>query len=182
LIVFGDGPAEFVFGGVVRLGMAAVFAQSGVQALRDRVAYVEAVRAYGLLPDAVVPVAAAGLTAANLAIAALLLPAATAASAAAAGCVVLLLYAGAMRINLWRGRTDIECGCGGPGQKISAWLVSRNLILAGLLARASLWPTGGGTDEMTVIALYGGAVSFAALYFAASQLLANKAALAGTRA
>ncbi len=180
--VVGEGSAAFVIGGIVRLGTAAVFAQSGVHALRDLAAHVEAVRAYQLLPDAVVPVAAFALAVANMAIAALLLPSATAASAAQAGCVVLLLYAAAMRINLWRGRTDMACGCGGPGQKISSCLVSRNLILAGLLARASLWPTRGGTDEMTLIALYGGAVSFAVLYFAGSQLIANQAAFAGARA
>lgn len=176
--MFADGPAAFVLGGIVRLGMAAVFAQSGVHGLRHRGAHVEAVRAYGLLPGAAVAVAAAGLIAVNLTIAALLLPAVTASWAAGAGGVVLLLYAAAMGINLRRGRTDIACGCGGPGQKISSRLVWRNVLLAGLLALASWWPTRGGTDATTVIALCGGAVSFAALYFAADQLLANQAARA----
>ncbi len=85
--VVGEGSAAFVLGGIVRLGTAAVFAQSGVHALRDLAAHVEAVRAYQLLPDAVVPVAAFALAVANMAIAALLLPSATAASAAQAGCV-----------------------------------------------------------------------------------------------
>jgi hypothetical protein len=182
LTVYGDGSAAFVLGGIVRLGMAAVFEQSGFHAVRDRAAHVEAVRAYGLLPDEVVPVAAFAVAFFNVAIAALLTMPPTAAFAAEAGCVVLLLYAAAMGFNLLRGRTDIACGCGGPGQKISFWLVSRNMILAGLLACASAGPARGGAHEMTLIALYGGAVSFAALYFAASQLMANAAAFVGTRA
>jgi hypothetical protein len=43
----------------------------------------------------------------------------------------------AIALNLWRGRRDIACGCGGPDRRpIAAWMVWRNLLLALLLAGA----------------------------------------------
>src|SRR5262249_43406760 len=47
---------------------------------------------------------------------------------------LLGLYAGAIAINLARGRRDIDCGCAGPAARrpISGWLVARNLVLAGI--------------------------------------------------
>lgn len=50
---------------------------------------------------------------------------------AAAVCVVLLVaYALGMAVNLYRGRTDIDCGCGAKPQSLSVWLLLRNLVLA----------------------------------------------------
>lgn len=47
--------------------------------------------------------------------------------------VALLLagYSAAMAINIARGRLDLDCGCGGPGQEqtVSGWLLGRNLVL-----------------------------------------------------
>ena len=42
------------------------------------------------------------------------------------------LYGGAIAVNLRRGRYLIDCGCGGPGQGLSWFLVARNAILAGI--------------------------------------------------
>lgn len=39
------------------------------------------------------------------------------------------LYSVAMAINLLRGRDRIDCGCGGPGQQLSWYLIGRNLAL-----------------------------------------------------
>jgi hypothetical protein len=164
-----------VAGAVIRFGMAIVFAQSALHAARGWTAHVEAVRAYRLVPAALTVPAAAAALLTNLAIAMLLLAPARGWEAAAAGCLPLLLYAAAIQTNLARGRTHIECGCGGAaGDRISSLLVLRNVTLASLLAAAALCPPRL-TDDVAPIAL-GGAVSFAALYFAASQLLANHAA------
>jgi hypothetical protein len=91
---------------------------------------------YRLLPERLggpVAVALAGIEA--LAVASLLVPGFRGFGGAAAG-VLLLAYAAAMGINLWRGRREIDRGCGGSGQGISWALVARNVLLAGLAALA----------------------------------------------
>lgn len=45
------------------------------------------------------------------------------------GIAILSLYAAAMSINILRGRTSIECGCGGAVQPLSWSLVWRNTVL-----------------------------------------------------
>jgi hypothetical protein len=50
------------------------------------------------------------------------------------GAVMLVGYAIAIQINVVRGRTEIDCGCGGQSMPISQSLVSRNLVIAILLA------------------------------------------------
>ena len=55
--------------------------------------------------------------------------------------MLLLGYAGAIALNLHRGRRDIACGCGGPDQRrpIAGWMGWRNLVLA-LLLGIAIWP------------------------------------------
>jgi uncharacterized membrane protein YphA (DoxX/SURF4 family) len=67
---------------------------------------------------------------------ALLLPFAHRAGALLAA-LLLTLYFLAMALNLWRGRREIDCGCGAPGneQQLSGALLARNV----LLASAALW-------------------------------------------
>jgi hypothetical protein len=56
--------------------------------------------------------------------------------ASLAAIATLLLFAAAMTINIRRGRTHIDCGCGQEflAQHLSWGLVARNLMLAALLA------------------------------------------------
>jgi hypothetical protein len=168
-----------LLGGVVRLGLAIVFVQSGLAALRDWDAHVESVRAYRLLPDWLVVAAASCLASLNMAVALLLPLPVTAPMAASAGSSLLLLYALAMQVNVRRGRSHIACGCGGAaGERIGPALVARNAVLAGLLGVASFVPTDFVGGAIGLVAVLGGAASFAALYFAAGQLHANQAAFA----
>jgi hypothetical protein len=171
--------ASFIPGAVVRLGISVIFALSCAHMLRDSSAHRSIVAAYRLLPVWAVPIVATLLALANGGVAVLLLPSTTAQPASLAGATLLLVYAAAMQINVSRGRTDIDCGCGGaPGQRISTSLVVRNMVLALMLFAAALCPSPGVFDVIGMVTLVGGAASFAALYFAASQLLANRAALA----
>ena len=48
--------------------------------------------------------------------------------------VLLVAYAFAIQVNVVRGRTEIDCGCGGQSLPISQSLVYRNLVLAVLLS------------------------------------------------
>lgn len=51
---------------------------------------------------------------------------------------LLVLYGGAIAINLLRGRFEIDCGCGGDGDIISWALVARNAVLAMLAVAVSV--------------------------------------------
>jgi len=132
---------------------------------------------YRLLPGALVPAAAAGLIAAEVAVGASLATQASAHRGAVAAIVLLIVTSAAVVVNLLRGRTQIDCGCGGlSGQPISWALVVRNLaliVLAGLVtlpvaARPIVWVDYGTLAAWTLTLL--------ALYACVNRLLANSPA------
>ena len=88
---------------------------------------------------------------------------------------VLALSTAGVAINVLRGRTDLECGCGGDSHPRLSWaLVARNALLMGavLLAgaaegsRALVW-----VDYLSVAAL---TLAITGLYTVVNQLLANQ--------
>lgn len=87
---------------------------------------------YRILPAGVAVPAAGLLMGLELAVSLGLVVPQTRSIAALAAAGLLLLYAAAMAINLLRGRSRINCGCGGAGQGISWFLVGRNVALTGL--------------------------------------------------
>ena len=95
---------------------------------------------YRLLPRFTVPVVAAVLPPVELALGLLLLSAQAMPWAQFGAMLLLVLFAAAMAINIRRGRTHIDCGCGRSFLKQSLrWsLVARNGTLA-LLLLPSLW-------------------------------------------
>ena len=83
-----------------------------------------------MLPEPLVPIVApAALALECLAVAGLVLPQ-TRVPAAILAAALLVGYAAAMAWNLARGRTTIDCGCGGGGHGISPLHVLRNGLLA----------------------------------------------------
>ncbi len=167
----------FLTGAICRLGMALILAQSAWHALRDVPAHAAALAGYRLLPASLVPMAAWVLPILTLAAALLLIVPASAAAGAALGAALILLFTGAIWINLRRGRLHIDCGCGGAqGQHISTGLVVRNIVILVVLACAFALPSSGALDSASLICMTGGAASFGALYFTANQLIANRAA------
>lgn len=112
----------------IRCALAALFAVAAAHKLRDRRYFDGIVLDYRLLPPRLALRVARLLPGLELALAAGLLvgwrPAALTAAA------VLLGYAAAMTVNLARGHREIDCGCGGPPQRLSGWLVGRNVIMA----------------------------------------------------
>lgn len=112
-----------------RLAVAALFALAAAHKLRAAAQFRAQLAAYRLLPDRLVGVASWALPLAELAIAAALLVPAVAAPAAAAAAGLLSLYSAAIAINLRRGRSAIDCGCGGRGTPLSQALVLRNAAL-----------------------------------------------------
>ena len=87
---------------------------------------------YRILPASVAVPAAGLLMGLELAVSLGLVVPQTRTVAALAAAGLLLLYATAMAANLLRGRSRIDCGCGGAGQGISWFLVGRNVALTGL--------------------------------------------------
>lgn len=168
--------AAFLVGAMCRLGMAAILAQSAWHALRDPARHEAAMAGYKLLPPASLPIAAIVFRLLT-ACAAVLLPwPATAHAASALGMILMALFTAAIMFNLQRGRTNINCGCGGAeGQHISHGLVVRNIVLMALLAVSLIAPASGRVEPMALVTELGGAASITALYFAATQLLANHA-------
>jgi hypothetical protein len=115
---------------VVALGLALVFGSAAWHKRSAPAHFRAQVAAYRVLPPVLLRPAAGALPWIELATALglLIVPLRPAAGVAAA--TLLLTYGAAMLINLLRGRTDIDCGCGGQAQPLSRTLVVRNLILA----------------------------------------------------
>ncbi len=123
---------------LARLGLALLFAAAAAHKLRDRTRFQGILADYRLLPEALVPAAALSLVGVELGLAAALLGPATAPAAAIAAAGVLSVYALAIGINLARGRRDIDCGCGGPGQRLHPGLLARNAALVAVCGVAAL--------------------------------------------
>jgi hypothetical protein len=85
--------------------------------------------AYKLLPEFAVSPMARLLPIVEMAVFVLILIPATQPFAASMSVLLLSTYAVAMAVNMSRGRTDIDCGCGGQPQVLSVWLVIRNIVL-----------------------------------------------------
>ena len=120
-----------VVGASALLLVAAVMGGAALHKLRDGAAFRETVRDYRLLPDALAATGAVLVVLAEIAAVGLLLVPVTRSVGAILAGALLVLYAGAIGINLARGRTEIDCGCtwSGSGQTISAWLLLRNAAL-----------------------------------------------------
>jgi hypothetical protein len=167
----------------LRLALAAVFAAAAAHKLRDRRGFRDAVRGYALLP-ARAEAAVAGLLPALelLAATALALPGGARAGAAVAG-ALLLVYTGAVAVNLLRGRRAIACGCGGPAGRraLGADLLLRNaaLLLAALACAAA--PAPRALHPVDAVTIAAGAAGVSLVYAAIETALANARALAPLR-
>ncbi|MFO1040016.1 MAG: MauE/DoxX family redox-associated membrane protein [Geminicoccaceae bacterium] len=154
------------------LGLALVFLVGAWMKLADRADFALAVEAYDLLPERLVPTAVLALPVVEL-LAALLLPwQATRAVGLLLGALVLVGVTAGVAINLLRGRTIIDCGCGGLSgrQPISWLLVMRNLGLMAVLAIVAMAPS----TPLDAMGVVGGGVAFLLLYSALDRILANR--------
>lgn len=117
-----------------RFVLGTVFALAGLAKLPRRAEFEDAVRGYRLVPERAAPPIARWLPVVELAAGALLLLGLGTAAVAALLGVFLVVFTGAVAINLARGRA-IDCGCygAGPSRTIGRPTLVRNL---GLLAMA----------------------------------------------
>jgi len=156
---------------------AGLFATAALHKIRTFVEFTGFVSGYRLLPEALVRPASGVVVAAEIAA----IPGALHLISGLSQLPALLLlgYAAAMGVNLLRGRSDIDCGCGGTPMPISWMAVARNLLLAAAFGWASVLPvaplgllTQGPLLTVVVPAF---ALCLGLLYAVFNQLEANRA-------
>jgi hypothetical protein len=168
---------------ILRGALALLFLVAAAHKLREPTRFRDTLVDFRLIPAALGPSVATLLIVAEVVTAALLLVEVRRPTGFVAAVALLVLYAGAIAINLFRGRRDIDCGCAGPALRhpLSGALVARNAFIAAVAAAACtiateprrlVW-----VDALTVVA----AVStMAALYSAVDRMLAQSASRAIT--
>ena len=160
---------------LLRAGLALLLLSAAVHKLRDARGFRAVLADYRLLPERLVPALAVALIGLECTVgASLLVPAAGPAPALAAA-ALLSVYAGAIAVNLARGRRHVSCGCAGPAgaQTLHEGLVARNglLVLAALLAAGAAAPRP--LVWVDAVTLTGGVALLALVYVAADVALAN---------
>ena len=128
-----------------------IFLRAALHKVQDFDEFQGFVTDYDLLPEKWIKPASMALVAAELGIVVMLLISTTRAPALLLAAALLMLYAAVMEINIRRGHTRIECGCGGAPQYLSRRLLVRNAVLAlcALLPLSAL-PQGLATAEVLV--------------------------------
>lgn len=175
-----------VVGRAVGAALSVIFLTGAWQKLRDLPLFQANVENYRLLPEGLTWAVAVLLASWELAMGVLLLFGPTRTVAAVLTVGLLSVVTAAVVLNLMRGRTGIDCGCGSLGghvgdQTLSWGLVIRNgvLVVAALLtsrddaARVPVW-----IDYLSVA---GGTLGLLGLYVTANQLMANQPRLQALR-
>ena len=163
------------------MGVGMIFVHTGLAKLQHRDLMPGIVANYRLLPEALVVPVAAALPVVELAIG-LALIAGGQRFAVLPAILLLWVFAAAMAVNIRRGRSHIDCGCGRSQlrQTLSWPLVGRNLALSaialpGLLPRAAPGPLdlaiagAGGAGLFLIILLFNAIGALAASPLAAKR-------------
>ena len=165
--------------GLIAACTALLFAGAAIHKLRDLRRFDEIFAAYGVLPLAARLRLSRAVPFLEALVAAGLLPDVTRIAAACVGIVLLLAYAGAITVNLLRGRRELACGCGGPDERrpIAPWMVWRNLLFAAMLLAVMLpWsPRPLGVTDMVTIGC--GTAACALIYLCLDRLLGRSGRL-----
>jgi hypothetical protein len=150
---------------------ALLFASAALHKLLDLRRFAAVLDAYALLPG--LGRLAAAVPLAELGVAAGMLVGVARPWAAIGGAALLCAYAGAIALNLRRGRTDLACGCGGPNERrpIARWMVWRNLALALALGGAALPWSHRPMLAMDALTVAAGVATAAFLYVSLDRLL-----------
>lgn len=162
------------------LGLALLLGAAAIHKLVDWSWFCSVLEGYRILPERVVGLVALVVVATEVGAAVLMLLPEQRARGGALSAGLMLAYAGAIALNLGRGRTRIDCGCPGAvrSERIGWWMVGRNGMLA--LAALMLWlPVTArpleGIDWITVL----GTVAVAALLYNTLDRLASVSSVRG---
>ncbi|MEZ5559426.1 MAG: MauE/DoxX family redox-associated membrane protein [Pseudomonadales bacterium] len=160
---------------VARLALAWLFLAGALHKLRNSGAFIRTLASYALLPGTFLPAAAWLVMLAELAVGlgALL----QLRPSYVAALTLLLVYAIAMGVNLARGRSLIDCGCGAGDQPISVALIVRNCVLAVGAGFAATATAARPSDWIDLLAVAAGVLCCGLAYAAINALLAERARL-----
>ena len=120
----------------VTVFMCLLFARAAWHKLSEFTEFTGFVADYQLFPSALVVPASMAVVGAEILVVLLQLVPGFQAWGLTLAITMLCLYAVGMAINIMRGRTSIECGCGGAVQPLSWSLVGRNGVLVAMAAAA----------------------------------------------
>lgn len=161
--------------GAARASLALLFAVAAAHKLRDPRGFAAHVAAYALLPAWAAAPSARALAAAELALCVALAWPGTARAAAVVAAGLLAVYAGAIAVNLRRGRRALDCGCGLSPRPLGRDLLLRNALLVAVALAAALPASPrvlGWVDAWTIAC----ATAVAAALFAAQDVAAAQRA------
>lgn len=141
-------------------------------------AFLSALAAYRIVPPAVLDPIAKAVPWMEIAIAAGLLVPVTRVGALFAAGMLFLAYGGAIAINLLRGRSYIDCGCGGAAHPLSWGLVVRNAVLAAAALAVTTPTSDRAFDWLDAVTLVAGVLAFYVAYLMADELLRQASRMA----
>jgi Methylamine utilisation protein MauE len=161
---------------IIRFLLVFIFARAVLHKLGDLSHFNAQLETYRLIPSLLVPAMSIFLILIEVFLAfSLLLSGWSYPSFIAAA--LLALYAGAISINLVRGRDDLDCGCDGPSafaQRISWALVIRNCILA-IFALATASPiTSRSVSIVDITTVVFATIAVICIYASIEQAIANQ--------
>jgi len=124
---------------VARLGLAVVWAWAAIAKLGDADAALRAVRAYEILPEALVKPFAWGLPFVELALAVLLVLGFGTRIAGWISAVILVVFMAGI-VSVWARGIRIDCGCfgGGGAADVNGWTYTSELLRDGFFLLLSL--------------------------------------------
>jgi hypothetical protein len=157
-----------------------IFAKAAWHKLADFASFTGFVADYQVVPEAVVTGISMGVVAAEVAVSIALAVPQTRLFGAVLAMAILLGYAGAMAINILRGRHHIDCGCGGEVQPLHWSLVIRNAVLTGIVGLTVSSSASKLSLVETATAIAGGGLLWAVLGLV-EQILANAARIRALR-
>jgi len=146
-------PAEIgLLAWVISGFIGALFLAAAMHKLQDPMLFYAQVDAYRLLPTAWSWWLSKFLPWLEVLLVVLIFVPVSASWAAWGAAALLLIYGGAIAVNVMRGRDDLDCGCGGQPVRISWKLVLRNGLMALAIGTAPLYQLTAGELSDAVIA------------------------------
>ncbi|MFM1897654.1 MAG: hypothetical protein RLZZ385_2728 [Pseudomonadota bacterium] len=162
---------------ILALSLALLFFMAANHKLKHFAHFQASLGAYEIVPQPLLPVVARTLPWLEMALVFLLLIPASRALAGAVAAALLVVYGLAMAVNLKRGRSEIDCGCGDAPQTLSGWLLLRNALLACgavIVALPVLDRSLAGLDLLLVVLF---TAVLALFYLTVDELVRNHAAI-----
>jgi hypothetical protein len=172
--LLADPAAAGIVVGVVAL----VLLGAAWHKLSEPNAFLSALAAYRIVPAGLLDPIAKAVPWMEIAIAAALLVPMSRVGALFAAAVLFLMYGAAIAINLLRGRSYIDCGCGGAAHPLSWGLVVRNAVLAAAALAVTTPTSDRAFDWLDAVTLVAGVLAFYMAYLMADELLRQASRMA----